>query len=210
MLSLWFESARSIPAASWGAGSSSGRSGAWLHQLPDPLPPLPTSIPLPDSSSSGLSSLYHTMLGMCAPATGHLISKESLTFTRRSVKFCVSRGTSRAGGGVETELIGASESGRALQEGALQGWELSKMKGQVLSSGVGRAAHLHRRAGEGDALAGSGSVMDPPGACWAGGEGSLGSAALPCPQALPASPCTDRYFLWQCLSWLRRSCTSHT
>lgn len=65
--------------------------------------------------------LYHTMLGMCAPATGHLISKESLTFTRRSVKFCVSRGTSRAGGGVETELIGASESGRALQERALQG-----------------------------------------------------------------------------------------
>ena len=24
------------------------------------------------------------------------------------------------------------------------------------------------------------------------------------------SPCTDRYFLWQCLSWVRRSCTSHT
>ena len=36
--------------------------------------------------------------------------------------------------------------------------------------------------------------------------------ALPrlAPPARLASPCTDRYFLWQCLSWLRRSCTSHT
>ena len=103
-----------------GGRLSSSRSGAlaWRASGRRP-PPTSTSIPLPDSSSSSLSSLYHTMLGTCTPATGHRISKESLTFTRRSLRFCVSRGASRAGGGVERELSGAAESRRALQEGAL-------------------------------------------------------------------------------------------
>lgn len=78
--------------------------GPWPHEPPHlAFRPRPA---LPDSFSSSLLSLYHTMLGTCAPATGHRISRESLTFTKRSVKFCVSRGASRAGGGVERELSG--------------------------------------------------------------------------------------------------------
>ena len=61
--------------------------GPWPHEPPHlAFRPRPA---LPDSFSSSLLSLYHTMLGTCAPATGHRISRESLTFTRRSVKFCV-------------------------------------------------------------------------------------------------------------------------
>ena len=108
-----------VDSCSEGGGRlSSSRSGALAERASGRRPP-PISIPLPDSSSSSLSSLYHTMLGTCTPATGHRISKESLTFTRRSLRFCVSRGASRAGGGVERELSGAAESRRALQERAL-------------------------------------------------------------------------------------------
>lgn len=111
---------RQVDSCSEGGGRlSSNRSGALASRASGPRPP-PIPIPLPDSSSSSLSSLYHTMLGTCAPATGHRISKESLTFTRRSLRFCVSRGASRAGGRVERELSGAAESRRALQERALQ------------------------------------------------------------------------------------------
>lgn len=80
-------------------------------------PPFSQVHPLPDSSSSSLSSLYHTMLGTCVPATGHRISRESLTFTRRSVKFCVSLGASRAGGRSQEGAKWNAQSQRALGRG---------------------------------------------------------------------------------------------
>ena len=139
-----------VDSCSEGGGRlSSSRSGALASRASGPRPP-PIFIPLPDSSSSSLSSLYHTMLGTCVPATGHRISKESLTFTRRSLRFCVSRGASRAGfGGRERaewscrKQEGTPGKGPPVL-GALQA------EGSGFELGVGRAVHLPGGEGEGD------------------------------------------------------------
>lgn len=123
--------------------------------------------PLPDSSSSSLSSLYHTMLGTCAPATGHRISRESLTFTRRSVKFFVSRGASRATGGVKRKLSGVAERRRELDQEGLGGWHEARRKERSgLEAGWGGLRPS--AAGLGAAPAGPGSGMAGPSVCGPG------------------------------------------
>lgn len=202
----------------WGVALSSEGSEALTWRASAPRPSSGSTV-LPDSSSSSLSSLYHKILGTCAPATGHRISRESLTFTRRSVKFCVSRGASRAGGGgrervkwscrKQESMPGRGRPGLRAKSGA---GLRQALEGSGLSTGLGggwrwaSTAWAGRRTLPQQVQAPRVAAQAPSGR----GERLLGKRRQPSPAALPASPCTDRYFLWQCLSWLRRSCTSHT
>lgn len=83
---------------------------AWAQQLPEPssssspaaghgaLPWIHPQPTVPDTSSTSFSSLYQLISGTWLPSTLQRISMESLTFTQMSVRFCFSRGISRAGG----------------------------------------------------------------------------------------------------------------
>lgn len=77
-------------------------SELYTHSLAseNSCPPLPTHRSLqsaiPETSSTSFSSLYQLMLGIYVPSTLQRISMESLTFTKMSVRFCFSLGTSKA------------------------------------------------------------------------------------------------------------------
>lgn len=85
-------------------GHSSSQNPAVLSSLAtshDALPLVHPHLTVPDTSSTSFSSLYQLMSGTWLPSTLQRISMESLTFTQMSVRFCLRRGISRAGGAAQ-------------------------------------------------------------------------------------------------------------